>query len=240
FCVDDITISGESGVGSHYNIYRNGELIAEHVTGGTFTDQNLPDGTYCYTITRDCGSGFESPESELACVTIGTPISEPCDIPTGLTATNYGSQIGLSWEAVDNAIAYKVYRNGSMLATTQTNSYTDANVTANTPYTYAVKTVCSGGESGYSNTVNGSATGVSSYNDSEIRIYPNPAHNVLNIEGDNLKEAALYSAIGTLVQKTELNGKTTSLNVSELTKGIYFVRIITTEGNVSTRKVVIE
>ena len=239
FCVDDITISGESGMGSHYNIYRNGELIAEHVTGGTFTDHNLPDGTYCYTITRDCGSGFESPESELACVTIGTPVSEPCDIPTGLTATTYGSQIGLSWDAVDNAIAYKVYRNGSMFATTQTNSYTDANVTANTPYAYAVKTVCSGGESGYSNTVNG-MTAIGSYSDSEIRIYPNPARNVLNIEGDNLKEAALYSAIGTLVQRTELNGKSTSLNVSGLTKGIYFVRIITSDSNISTRKVVIE
>lgn len=241
FCVDDITISGRHINGPACNIYRNGELIAEHVAGGTFTDQNLPAGTYCYTITRDCGSGFESQESESVCITIGEPVTEPCDAPTGLATTPSSNQIGLSWNAVGNAIAYKVYRNGSVIATTQTNSYTDANVTAGTTYSYAVRTVCTGGESELSNTVTGATTtGVSSYDGSEVRIYPNPARNVLYIEGDNLKEAALYSAIGTLVQKTELNGKTTSLNVSELTKGIYFVRIITTEGNVSTRKVVIE
>jgi gingipain R len=239
FCVDDITISGRVINGPSCNIYRNGELIAEHVAGGTFTDSNLPEGTYCYTLTRDCGSGFESSMSESVCVTIGNPVSEPCDAPTGLTAATSSSQIGLSWNAVENAIAYKVYRNGNVIATTQTNSYTDANVTDGTTYAYAVKTVCTGGESGLSNTVNG-MTGINSYDGSEIRIYPNPAHNVLNIEGDNLKEASLYSAIGTLVQKTEVNGKTVTLNVSNLTKGIYFVRIMTNEGNISTRKVVVE
>lgn len=239
FCVDDITISGRVINGPACNIYRNGELIAEHVAGGTFTDSNLPEGTYCYTLTRDCGSGFESQESESVCVTIGNPVSEPCDAPTGLTATATSNQIGLSWNAVENAIAYKVYRNGDAIATTQTNSYTDANVTSNTTYTYAVKTVCTGGESGLSNTVNG-VTGIDSYSSSEVHIYPNPAHNVLTIEGNNLKEAALYSAIGTLVKRTEITGKTVTLNVSGLTKGIYFVRIMTSEGNISTRKVVIE
>lgn len=85
-----------------------------------------------------------------------------------------------------------------------------------------------------------SPVGISENGFGTLSLYPNPARNVLNIEGDNLKEAALYSAIGTLVQKTELNGKNTTLNVSGLTKGIYFVKIINTAGNVCTRKVVIE
>ena len=241
FCVDDITISGRQINGPACNIYRNGELIAEHVAGGTFTDQNLPAGTYCYTITRDCGSGFESLASESVCVTIGNPVTEPCDVPTGLTANTSSNQIGLSWNAVSNAIAYKVYRNGNAIATVQTNSYTDANVTAGTTYAYAVKTVCTGGESELSSTVNGTATtDINSYDGSEVRIYPNPTHNMLNIEGDNLKEVSLYSAIGTLVQKTEATEKTVTLNVSTLTKGIYFVKIMTSEGNISTRKVVVE
>ena len=241
FCVDDITISGRVINGPVCNIYRNGELIAERVAGGTFTDQNLPAGTYCYTITRDCGGDFESQESESVCVTIGEPVSEPCDMPTGLTVTASTSQIALAWNSVDNAIAYKVYRNGNVIATTQSNSYTDANVTAGTTYAYAVKTVCSGGESDLSSTVSGTtATGINNYGGNDIRIYPNPAHSMLNIEGDNLKEVALYSAIGTLVQKAEITGQTISLNVSGLTKGIYFVKLITGDGNINTRKVVIE
>ena len=239
FCVDDITITGRIINGQTCNIYRNGELIASRVAGGTFTDSNLPEGTYCYTITRDCGNGFESSMSESVCVTIGNPVSEPCNAPTGLTATNAGNQIGLVWNAVENAIAYKVYRNGISIATTQTNSYTDADVTGGTTYAYAVKTVCTGGESDLSNTVNG-MTGIENYNDNAIRIYPNPAHSTLNIEADNLKEVSLYSAIGTLVQKTEATEKTVTLNVSTLTKGIYFVKIMTSEGNISTRKVMVE
>ena len=240
FCVDDIEITGRNVEGPVCNIYRNGELIAERVAGGTFTDSNLPDGTYCYTITRDCGEGFESQPSESVCVTIGTPAVETCDVPTGLTVTASGSRIGLSWNTVGNAIAYKVYRDGNVIATTQTNAYTDANVTGGTTYAYAVRTVCSGGESGLSNTMNGVATGIGSYDGSEIHIYPNPARDVLNIEGDNLKEAALYSTIGALVKKAELSGKTSSFNISGLAKGIYFVKIINTEGNVCTCKVVIE
>ena len=242
FCVDDIAISGRSVLGPTCSIYRNGELIATHVAGGTFTDSNLPEGTYCYTITRDCGSGFESRESEPVCITIGTPITETCNAPTGLTATattNFSNQIGLSWDAVENAVAYKVYRNGNILATTQTNSYTDTDVESNIQYAYAVKTVCSGGESEFSNTVNG-MTGIGNYGDNEVRIYPNPASNVLNIEGDNLKEATLYSAIGTLVRKVTLSNTVNSVNVGGLSKGIFFVKITTADGNVITRKVVIE
>lgn len=241
FCVDDIVISGMVVNGQTCNVYRNGELIASRVVGGTFTDPDLPEGTYCYTITRNCGGGFESQESEPVCVTVGEPVSEPCDAPTGLTVTASVNQIGLAWDAVDNAIAYKVSRNGSSIATIQTNSYTDENVTEGNTYAYAVKAVCAGGESDFSDTVNGTVpTGIGSYDGSNVLIYPNPAHNVLNIEGDNLKEVALYSAVGTLVQKTTLVGHTTSLNVSGLAKGIYFVRLTMGDGVISTRKVVIE
>ena len=82
--------------------------------------------------------------------------------------------------------------------------------------------------------------GISENDFGSLTLYPNPARNVLNIEGNNLKEAALYSAIGTLVMQAELDEKATCLNVSGLTKGIYFVKIINTEGNVCTRKVMIE
>ena len=112
-------------------------------------------------------------------------------------------------------------------------------VSSGAMYAYAVRSVCLGGESEFSSTVNGT-TGINSYNGDEVRIYPNPAHSVLNIEGDNLKEAALYSAIGTMVGKVMLNGMTNSINVSGLSKGVYFVKITSVEGTVCTRKVVIE
>ena len=241
FCVDDIEITGRIVSGQVCNVYRNGELIAERVAGGSFTDNNLPDGTYCYTITYDCGSGFESAPSEAVCVTIGTPVTETCDAPTGLTATASTTQIGLSWNAVSNAVAYKVYRNGSAIATTQTNSYTDVNVTAGTTYSYAVKTVCGGGESGFSSTVNGTATtGVSSYDGTEVRVFPNPVHNVLTVEaGSRIREIAIYDVTGraVIVGANNYSPVRWDLNVTSLTDGIYILNVVT-DGGVQTTKFV--
>ena len=241
FCVDDIEITGRVVSGPVCNIYRNGELIAERIAGGTFTDANLAEGTYCYTITYDCGGGYESLESETVCVTIGTPVTEPCDIPTGLTATPSYTQIGLSWNAVPNAIAYKVYRNGNVVATTQTNSYTDANVTGGTTYAYAVKSVCAGGESDLSSTVNSSpVTGVNSYDGTEVRIFPNPAHNVLTVEsGSRIREIAVYDVTGrtVVVGANNYSPVRWDLNVTSLTDGIYILNVIT-DGGVQTTKFV--
>ena len=47
--------------GQVYNIYRQGELIAEEYTGTTYIDYvNIPSGTYSYTVTEVCPDGAES------------------------------------------------------------------------------------------------------------------------------------------------------------------------------------
>lgn len=241
FCVDDIEITGRAIDGPVCNIYRNGELIAERVAGGSYTDNNLPEGTYCYTITYDCGSGFESPESETVCVTVGSPTTDPCDVPTGLTVTSSYTQIGLSWNTVSNAIAYKVYRNGSAIATTQTNSYTDVDVTAGTTYAYAVKSVCTGGESDLSSTVSGSTTtGVSSYDGAEVHIFPNPAHNTLTVESaSRIREIAVYDVTGraVIVETLRATSLQWDINVTSLNDGIYILNVVT-DGGVQTTKFV--
>ena len=238
FCVDDITITGEAGNGSHYNLYRDGELIASNIIGGSYTDQNVPAGTHCYTLQTACPNDFES-SGITECVTVGDPIPETCDVPTGLTVTASPSQIGLSWDAVSNAVAYKVYRNGNAIATVQTNSYTDANVTAGTTYAYAVKSVCSGGESDLSGTVSGSTTtGVSSYDGAEVRIFPNPAHNVLTVAaGSSIREIAVYDVTGRAVTVGANNYSPVrwDLNVTSLTDGIYILNVITDGGTHTTK-----
>jgi membrane carboxypeptidase/penicillin-binding protein PbpC len=62
--------------------------------------------------------------------------------PTGLTATPASAtSITLSWTAStdDTAVAgYKIYRNGSLVATSTTASYTDTGLTPLTKYSYTV------------------------------------------------------------------------------------------------------
>lgn len=237
FCLDDIVISGESGSGNHYNLYRDGELIAANITGGTYTDNNLAEGTYCYTLTIVCTEEFESP-STMACATVGNPEPEVCDIPTNVGVTVSSTQLTLNWDAMENAIAYRVYRNGNAIATTPNNYYTDATVQPNVTYSYAVQTICTSGESGISATVNGQ-TGVNDYLAEHVNIYPNPAQGVLNIEGSNLAEISIYNAIGKLVFQARPTTETTEVNVSDFVRGIYMVRVITTDGQTAIRKVVL-
>jgi chitodextrinase len=62
--------------------------------------------------------------------------------PAGLaTTTASSSQINLSWIASTDNVAvagYRIYRNGSQIATTTNTSYSDSNLTPSTQYSYAV------------------------------------------------------------------------------------------------------
>ena len=239
FCVDDITISGESGNGSHYNLYRDGELIASNISGGNYIDHNVPEGTHCYTLHTACPNDFES-AGITECVTVGNPTPETCDAPTGLTLTASPNQLGLNWDEMENAIAYKVYRNGNAIATTPNNSYIDATVDQGVSYSYAVQTICTNGQSGFSATVNGQTTTSISDFDNEWRIFPNPATQVLKVEGSNIAEISLYSAIGELVYSGRPANSHTEINVANLVRGMYLVRITTQDGQTSVHKVILK
>lgn len=52
----------------------------------------------------------------------------------------------LEWTSVENAEEYKIYRDGSLLATTGSPGYTDTEVETGQTYTYRVSAVVSGTE----------------------------------------------------------------------------------------------
>ena len=61
-------------------------------------------------------------------------------VPTGLTATaQSSSQVNLSWSASTGAVAgYRVYRNGTQVATSTGTTYSNTGLTAGTAYSYTV------------------------------------------------------------------------------------------------------
>ncbi|MDR3642147.1 MAG: fibronectin type III domain-containing protein [Candidatus Doudnabacteria bacterium] len=71
--------------------------------------------------------------------------TQPPTIPTNLSATAVSSSaINLSWTAsTDNVgvTAYTIYRGGTQVGTSATNSYSDTGLTASTQYTYTVDAV---------------------------------------------------------------------------------------------------
>lgn len=126
----------------------------------SITFQALATGTSALTFDFTVGSTNQCVvavlySNALTAVTNGsytvTAASDttPPTVPAGLTATaTSASTVNLSWTAstdptvggqtTSGLAGYKIYRGGSQIATSATNSYSDSGLTAATQYTYTV------------------------------------------------------------------------------------------------------
>lgn len=81
----------------------------------------------------------------------------------------------------------------------------------------------------------GSPLGTSNFDTNGFRMYPNPAKDLLNLSSSTLIEnVKVYNTLGQLVLKQTNASNDVSLNVSELSKGVYIV--IAQVGNAQIRK----
>ena len=71
----------------------------------------------------------------------------------------------------------------------------------------------------------------------EAKVYPNPAKNMLHVEGAGLTQVEVFNIMGQSVMK--INENFEAICISHLHNGIFFIRIKTTEGE-KTAKLVIE
>ncbi len=88
---------GESAYTTTYNIYRNEFLLAEGVSGLTYTDAMVSEGQeYCYTVSTVAFT--ESDQSDFVCAQLNSP-SEP-NTPQNLSAAGGDVFISLDWDTV--------------------------------------------------------------------------------------------------------------------------------------------
>ena len=80
------------------------------------------------------------------------PPEDSCSAPSNLLAVGDGTNVGLSWNASLYAKTYNIYRDTTLVATSNTNTFTDLDVEAGT-YTYKVKAICKFGISDASNSI---------------------------------------------------------------------------------------
>lgn len=67
--------------------------------------------------------------------------------------------------------------------------------------------------------------------DNSIKVYPNPTNSVVNISGDfNIKSVQLFDTQGRLLQTNIINDTNLILDLSQKTKGLYFIKIISDAG----------
>jgi chitodextrinase len=124
-----------------YQIFRDNAQIATASTAA-FSDTGLqPQTTHTYKVVAfDAGGNF-SAASNIATTTTPADTASP-SAPTNLAASINGlGQVDLTWTAsTDNVFVagYRVFRNGTQIATISTASYSDTTASANTTYSYYV------------------------------------------------------------------------------------------------------
>ena len=148
---DNVGVSG-------YRITRNGTPITT-VLNLFYNDSNLAVGTYTYTVAALDAAGNVSAPSNSASVTVAPPPATDTTAPTvpaSLTATVVGTTISLSWgiSTDDTAVTgYRLTRNATLRATTDTTTFSDSGVAGST-YTYTVVAFdAAGNTSGASNSL---------------------------------------------------------------------------------------
>ena len=126
-----------------FNVYRDGELVAE-TDGRSFFDEGLLAGTnYVYTIEYLI-NGVSAESVSVDVVTNGEPVALAPFNVTGLVYSS--SALELFWTPTNtNASSYRIERDGNLLDTRDARSFFDTGLTAATSYDYMVSELDAGG-----------------------------------------------------------------------------------------------
>ena len=76
--------------------------------------------------------------------------------------------------------------------------------------------------------------------DSRFTITPNPARDIVTIAGSNIKQVSILDLYGRTVMTKEMKTNTINLAINNLSKGVYLVKAIHTDGSINTEKLLVE
>ncbi len=167
-------------------------------------------GVYTASVTVFGGSG--------AC-TVTTP---PVSVTVNNLPTPTISFSGTSLVTAGSYAAYQWFINSSAIIGATNSSYM--------PYAngiYRVRTSDAIGCSGYSNAVQISRVGISQVSKAEVKVYPNPATDVVNIESGIPVRAIVTSIEGKVMMDINQAGR---IDISNLAGGLYIIKLYDEHG----------
>jgi chitodextrinase len=141
------TDTGGSGLAG-YRVYRQ-PLTSPvgTVTASPYTDTGLTGSTgYTYQVAAYDNAGNESAKSATVSVTTPpAPDTTPPTTPTNFRATSSSlTSVSLAWNASTDNVSvsgYRVYRNGTLIGSPTTLTFTDSDRPFGTTYTYTVRAI---------------------------------------------------------------------------------------------------
>jgi len=134
--------------------------------------------------------------------------------------------------SVDSSIyvSYQWYFNDSAIS-----GATNATYIASQNGTYKLKVISNEGCEGFSPAFNMITVGISSSNNNQPKIYPNPANETITIAQQGLKRVEVYSSSLMLVKTLNISGNKQLIDIVDLAPGLYFIKSSTDENSFITK-----
>lgn len=228
----NVILTWNSTATNEYQVKRDGIIIAQ-ISTNTYTDMNVEPGEHYYSVLSDCGNQVSAPKGEFVTV------YAPCIAPENLTAIASENRINLSWNSVETANTYNIYRNGILIHSTSFTIYNDRNLEIGN-YCYWITAICiQNEETSPSNEACETITSVQEKEET-FQIFPNPANSLITIKGKKIKAVKIYNTLGQVVANREnIHASEISIDVSNLDNGIYMFHIFTEEDALVLKKIIV-
>lgn len=208
----------------------------------------IPDRPYKIWIKSTCNNEIDNNWTRTV---IHTLQDLSCPTPTNfyayhITSTKSDQSILCAWDALESTmwelqykLKYAVDWSSQIVLTNP--QYIFRNLDMETEYMFRVRAICSLGDTSYfTNTVNVRLSSLEDEIDYSnlIKIYPNPAKDLLNIETqtNDLSQTKLIDQNGRIVMTWDKLPN--NINVSSLPQGNYYLQINTPQGKVN-KKIII-
>jgi hypothetical protein len=249
------TVTGTSTlgcVGSSVSSVTVGTIPTITVNNGTicsgYSFTMVPSGASTYTYSS--GSAVVSPTANASYTVTGTSALGCAASNTAVSSVTVNASPEISASTSTSLIC--VGESAVLTASTAATTYTwnsgattlTLSVSPTVTTTYSVSTTGSNGCVGNANvTVNVNAcTSINEMYVNSISVYPNPNTGILNInltsELAHNSTLEVYDALGKLVVKHSLDNELNTLNISNLTNGIYTFKVLNNSNLVKVGKLI--
>ena len=216
---EEVTLTATAHEGYKFvNWTENGVVVSE-------------DAEYSFVILKDRNLVANFSSEDIALNVVATAIDD--------------NTIKVEWNAVESAESYNVYRASltrnseyEFIANVKETSFTDTGLDANTKYFYSVTAVYADGSESEKSESAEATTKPESIEELSLafNIYPNPVNDKLYIETEvEIEEVSIFDIYGRRQELSAVSCQLSAIDVSNLNSGVYFVKIVTENGEVVKR-----